>query len=51
VRALAEALQTLIEDATLRKSMGEEANRWVRSTFSADAMRAAHIDLYRRLLG
>jgi rhamnosyl/mannosyltransferase len=50
VPALANALQTLIDDGLLRQRMGEEARRWVQATFSAEVMRDAHMRLYRSLM-
>ena len=48
--ALADALDTLILDAPLRERMGEAANRWVRTSFSVEAMRKGTIDVYRSLM-
>jgi rhamnosyl/mannosyltransferase len=48
VNALAEALCTLLEQAALRRAMGEEARRWVASHFSFEVMREGHLRIYNR---
>lgn len=50
VSALADALDTLALDASLRARMGEAARQWVRSEFSIETMRDRTLDLYRSLL-
>lgn len=47
--ALADAMDQLIQDDTLRQQMGAAACKWVRSQFSVEAMRDGTLDLYRSL--
>jgi rhamnosyl/mannosyltransferase len=49
VGALADALDTLAQDAALRGRLGTAAARWVRDEFSTDAMKRGLLDLYRSL--
>jgi len=46
--ALADALQSLIEDPGLRKTMGEAGRRLAEREFSLGKVVAAHLDLYRK---
>lgn len=48
--ALADALDTLVRNDTLRATMGEAARRWVRSEFSVEKMRDSTLALYRSLV-
>lgn len=47
---LAQALGRLVGDAELRRTMGEAARRRAEERFSLPRWRAAHLELYRRLL-
>ena len=49
-RALADAIDTLVQDAAMRARMGQAARAWVRSEFSLEAMREGTLALYRSLL-
>ena len=49
VNALAEAVDTLMLDDTLRTRMGAAARAWVRAQFSMEAMRDGTVALYRGL--
>jgi rhamnosyl/mannosyltransferase len=50
VDALAEALDTLARNASLRQRMGAAGARWVHEEFGVAAMKRGMIDLYRSLL-
>lgn len=47
--ALADAIDTLVQDDTRRECMGQAARQWVRSQFSVEAMRDGTLALYRSL--
>jgi glycosyltransferase involved in cell wall biosynthesis len=49
--ALADALDQLLLDESLRRRMGAQARLWMAERFSVSAMRDAHVALYRELLG
>ncbi|MDZ4073469.1 MAG: glycosyltransferase [Hylemonella sp.] len=49
VAALADAVDTLALDESLRRSMGGAASAWVRGEFSLDAMKQGTLSLYRSL--
>lgn len=49
--ALAEAMQTLIDDVGLREQLGTNARRRVKERFTLDRMTEAHLRLYERVLG
>ena len=51
VSALAAALGTLVDDPALRRRLGQNGGRLAVSRFSADAMAAAVLALYRDVLG
>jgi glycosyltransferase involved in cell wall biosynthesis len=48
--ALATAIATLLDDADLRRRLGDEARRTVEAEFSEEVIAAATLALYRRLL-
>lgn len=50
VSALANAIETLVQDDGLRRQMGAAASRWVRQEFSVAAMKEGTLALYRSLL-
>jgi glycosyltransferase involved in cell wall biosynthesis len=47
---LARALEALVDDPALRRRQGEQSRRRLVESFSIDACRTAHLDLYARLL-
>ena len=49
-KALASAIQRLIEDDDLRQSMGKAGRRFAEKEFSIDKIVKAHLDIYRMLL-
>jgi glycosyltransferase involved in cell wall biosynthesis len=49
VGALAQALETLARDPSLRKRMGEEGRKRVAAKFTQAAMAEKHIALYERI--
>jgi glycosyltransferase involved in cell wall biosynthesis len=48
--ALAAALEQLLADAALRRSLGAAGRERVRARFDLDELRRAHLDLYAREL-
>jgi rhamnosyl/mannosyltransferase len=50
VAALSNAIEALLGEPALRRSMGENAQRWVRTNFSSAAMAAQTAALYRALV-
>lgn len=50
IGALADALDTLARDEALRRRLGAQAQAWVRSEFSLDAMKQGTLAVYRSLL-
>ena len=48
--ALSEALQALLRDGALRRTMGEAGRAWVVDRFSANAVLDAHERLFRRII-
>ena len=50
VPALADALDILLRDGSVRQRMGSAAAQWVREAFSIEHMRRSTADLYAGLL-
>jgi glycosyltransferase involved in cell wall biosynthesis len=49
--ALAKNLDSLCQDAAMRRELGEAAARRARGLFSLETFNARHLEIYRRLLG
>ncbi|WP_418316428.1 glycosyltransferase [Piscinibacter sakaiensis] len=49
-RALADAIDQLVDNAALRRQFGEAARAWVRTTFSVEQMRDDTLAMYRSLM-
>jgi glycosyltransferase involved in cell wall biosynthesis len=48
---LAKNLDSLCQDAAMRRELGEAAARRARGLFSLETFNARHLEIYRRLLG
>jgi glycosyltransferase involved in cell wall biosynthesis len=49
-KALADAIQRLLEDVDLRQRMGREGRRLAEKEFTIEKVVQAHLDIYRELV-